>query len=176
MYSSKRCWVSFWHGVIWSCSSLGLAFQVLGQIQRGLLGLTCPRRRQCPSEQSTEVLSTLTGERELVPASCKFSVLVSLQLQVIFYLKTCIDWHSVIGQRFWCSLTPCAAGDARLQAPSALQQGLGPSELWAWRGIVEKGMVGSGLSGANRSQAHSDRWGVTCTPALSLPAVLKVGK
>ena len=120
---------------------MGLAFQVLGQIQRGLLGLTCPRRRQCPSEQSTEVLSTLAGERELVPASCKFSVSVSLQLQVIFYLKTCIDRHSVIGHRFWCSLTPCAAGgDARLQAPSALHQGLGPSELWAWQGIVEKGM------------------------------------
>lgn len=86
---------------------MGLAFQVLGQIQRGLLGLTCPRRRQCSSKQSTEALPTLPGERELGPASeqstevlpslpgehelgpasYQFSVPISLQLQVTFYLK-----------------------------------------------------------------------------------------
>ena len=106
---------------------MGLAFQVLGQIQRGLLGLTCPRRRQCPSKQSTEALPTLLRERELgpaskqstealpslpgerelglaseqstevlpslprehelSPASYQFSVPISLQLQVTFYLK-----------------------------------------------------------------------------------------
>lgn len=121
------------HGVIWSCSGLGLAFHVRtdpeGSFRTDLptteaVLFYSPLRLFPPCLGSVSLAQLLSSPLSVLPSlpgsmsqPASHSVLSADQSPASgnFLPENCIDWHSSIGHRFQ-SFT-CAAGYATLQAP-----------------------------------------------------------